>query len=317
MDKVYIGIDVSKDSLDVAVYASDKQWRYSNDPVGIASLCKMLVKLGPTLVVFEATGGYELPLYVALGEAGLPAALVNPRQIRDFARSMGKLAKTDAIDARVIAQFANAAPDLKPKPIPDTQVLKKIFTRHNQLVEMITMESNRLKGADQDLKEGIESHIAWLKRELDDVDGKLRSHVEQDPVYREKDSLLQSTPGVGPTVSAALVAELPELGSLNRRQIAALVGVAPLNRDSGMHRGKRIVWGGRGRVRAALYMATLTATRFNPVIRSFYTRLLAAGKAKKVALTACMRKLLTILNAMLKHHTGWSNSYSLTLASCY
>ncbi len=195
MDKVYIGIDISKDSLDVAVYASNKQWRYSNDPVGIASLCKMLMKLGPTLVVFEATGGYELPPYVALGEAGLPAAPVNPRQIRDFARSMGKLAKTDAIDARVIAQFANAAPDLKPKPIPDTRELKEVMTRHNQLVEMITMESNWLRGAGQALREGIEAHIAWLKEQLEDVGGELRSRIEQGPVCREKDSLLRSTPG--------------------------------------------------------------------------------------------------------------------------
>lgn len=317
MEKVYAGIDISKGSLDVAVYASSKQWSFANDRAGIARLCKLLAKLEPALVVFEATGGYEMPLYVALSEAGLPAAPVNPRQIRDFARSMGKLAKTDAIDARVIAHFANTATDLKPKPIPDTQGLKEIVTRHNQLVEMITMESNRLRGAGQALTEGIEAHIAWLKQQLKDVDGKLRSRIEQDPVCREKDGLLRTTPGIGPTVSAALVAELPELGTLNRRQIAALVGVAPLNRDSGIFRGKRVIWGGRGRVRAALYMATLTATRFNPVIRSFYTRLLAAGKAKKVALTACMRKLLTILNAMLKHHTGWSNSYSLTLASRY
>ncbi len=317
MEKVYIGIDISKDSLNVAVYASSKQWSFANDTAGITSLCKLLAELKPALVVFEATGGYEMPLYIAMSEAGLPTAPVNPRQIRDFARSMGKLAKTDSIDARVIAHFASAAPQLKPRPIPDTQERKEVMARHYQLVEMITMESNRLRGARKDLREGIEAHIAWLKQQLKDIDGKMRSGIEQDPVSREKDSLLQSTPGVGPIVSAALVTQLPELGSLNRRQIAALVGVAPLNRDSGMSRGKRIVWGGRSQVRAALYMATLTATRFNPVIRSFYERLCAVGKAKKVALTACMRKLLTILNAMLKHHTCWSNSYSLTLASCY
>ncbi len=310
MEKVYIGIDVSKDSLDVAVHAPDKQWTFANDTAGLARLCKVLVELKPTLVVFEATGGYEMPLYITLSKARLPAAPVNPRQIRDFARSMGKLAKTDAIDARVIAHFASAAPELKPKAIPDTQVLKAVLTRRNQLVEMVTMETNRLRGVDKALRAGIEAHIAWLKRELDDVDGKLRKLIEQNPVYREKDSLLQSTPGVGPTVSAALVAELPELGSLNRRQIAALVGVAPLNRDSGQHRGRRIVWGGRGRVRAALYMATLTAARYNPVIHSFYMRLCEAGKAKKIALTACMRKLLTILNSMLKHRVPWSYSPS-------
>lgn len=308
MEKVFVGIDISKDGLDVAIHASDTQWHFPNDPAGIARLCKKLVKLEPALVVFEATGGYETPLYIALSEANLPITPVNPRQIRDFARSMGKLAKTDVIDARVIAQYANAATGLKPKPVPDTQVLKAVLARHNQLVEMVTVETNRLRGADKTLRHGIEAHIAWLKRQLEDVDGKLKNLIEQNPEYREKDSLLQSTPGVGPTVSAALVAGLPELGKLNRRQIAALVGVAPLNRDSGKHRGKRIVWGGRGRIRAVLYMAALTAARFNPVIRSFYTRLVMAGKAKKVALTACMRKLLTILNAMLNHRVPWSYS---------
>ncbi len=317
MEKVFVGIDIAKDALEVAVHDSDTQWQFTNNPAGIAKLCRKLVKLEPTLVVFEATGGYEMPLYIALSDAKLPVTPVNPRQIRDFARSMGKLAKTDLIDARVIAQFANAATGLKPKPVPDTQVLKAVMARHNQLVEMITVETNRLRGADKSLRDGIEAHIAWLQRQLDDVDTKLRNLIEQNPDYREKDSLLQSTPGIGPTVSAALVAGLPELGSLNRRQIAALVGVAPLNRDSGRHRGKRIVWGGRGRIRAALYMAALTATRFNPAIHGFYTRLVLAGKAKKVALTACMRKLLSILNAMLKHRTAWSNSYSLNLALCH
>jgi transposase len=317
MEKVFVGIDISKDALDVAVHASNTQWHFPNNPAGIAGLCKKLVKLEPALVVFEATGGYEMPLYIALSEAKLPVTPVNPRQIRDFARSMGKLAKTDLIDARVIAQFANAATELKPKPVPGTQALKAVLARHNQLVEMVTMESNRLRVADKTLRDGIEAHIAWLKRQLDDVDGKLKNLIEQNPDYREKDSLLQSTPGVGPTVSASLVAGLPELGNLNRRQIAALVGVAPLNRDSGRHRGKRVVWGGRGRIRAVLYMAALAAARFNPIIRRFYARLVMAGKAKKVALTACMRKLLAILNAMLRHRTAWSNSYPFDMASCH
>ncbi len=310
MDKVYIGIDISKESLDVAMYASSKQWSLANDTAGIARLCKLLAELQPGLVAFEATGGYEMPMYIAMSEAGLPACPVNPRQIRDFARSMGKLAKTDAIDARVIAHFAAAAPELKAKPVPNTQALKAVMMRHKQLVEMITMETNRLRSADAALREGILAHIVWLKDQLGDVNKKLRTLIEQNPVYREKDSFLQSTPGVGPGVSAALMAELPELGNLNRRQIAALVGVAPLNRDSGRYRGKRVVWGGRGRVRAVLYMAALTATQYNPVIREFYTRLVAAGKAKKVALIACMRKLLTILNAMLKHRVPWSYSPS-------
>ncbi len=307
MEKVYVGIDISKDSLDVAIHASAKQWRFSNDRAGIASLCKMLAKLEPALVVFEATGGYEMPLYLGLDEAGLPAAPVNARQVRDFARSTGKLAKTDSLDARVIAHFGCAVQPV-PHPVPDTQELKIVQARRIQLLEMITAETNRLRGVPKALKRRIEAHIAWLKQELADTDRELKDMIEKDPIWREKDSLLQSTPGVGPTLSATLIAQLPELGTLDRRQIAALVGVAPLNRDSGMMHGRRTVWGGRANVRAVLYMATLVATRFNPAIRNFYLRLCSAGKRKKVALTACMRKLLTILNSMLKHHVPWSYS---------
>jgi len=307
MEKFYVGIDISKDSLDVAVHASDKQWRYSNDPAGIASLCKMLVKLEPALVVFEATDGYEMPLYLGLDEAGLSAAQVNARQIRDFARSTGKLAKTDSLDARVIAHFGFAIQPV-PHRVPDTQELKIIQSRRLQRLEMITAGTNRLRGAPKALRKRIEAHVTWLKQELADTDRELKEMIGNDPVWREKDSLLQSTPGVGPTLSATLIAQLPELGALDRRQIAALVGVAPLNRDSGTLHGRRTVWGGRTHVRAVLYMATLVATRYNPAIRLFYERLCAAGKRKKVALTACMRKLLTILNAMLKHHVPWSYS---------
>lgn len=307
MEKEYIGIDISKDSLDVAVHASDKQWRYCNDPAGIASLCQMLVKLSPALVVFEATGGYEMPLYLSLDGAGLPAAPVNARQIRDFARSTGKLAKTDTLDAGIIAHFGYAIRPV-PHPVPATQELKIAQARRLQLLEMITAETNRLRGAPKALKRRIEAHIAWLKHELADIDRELKEVIESDPIWREKDSLLQSAPGVGPVLSATLIAQLPELGTLDRREIAALVGVAPLNRDSGVFHGRRAVWGGRTHVRAVLYMATLAATRFNPVIRGFYVRLCSAGKSKKVALTACMRKLLTILNAMLKHRSPWSYS---------
>jgi transposase len=307
MEKVYIGIDISKDSLDVAVHASDKQWRYTNDTAGITSLCKMLAKLEPALVVFEATGGYEMPLYLGLDESKLPAAPVNPRQIRDFARSIGKLAKTDALDARVIAHFGSAVqPD--PHPVPDTHELKMAQARRIQLLEMITAETNRLRGMPKALKKRIEAHIVWLQKELADTDRELKGLIANDPIWRDKDALLQSTPGVGPTLSATLIAQLPELGTLNRRKIAALVGVAPLNRDSGIMRGRRAIWGGRGHIRAVLYMATLVAARHNPVIRHSYTRLCSAGKTKKVALTACMRKLLIILNAMLKHHVPWSYS---------
>lgn len=307
MEKVYVGIDISKDSLDVAIHASAKQWRFSNDRAGIASLCNMLAKLEPALVVFEATGGYEMPLYLGLDEAGLPAAPVNARQVRDFAKSTGKLAKTDSLDARVIAHFGCAVQPV-PHPVPDTQELKIAQARRTQLLEMITAETNRLRGMPKALKRRIEAHIVWLKQELADTDRELKDMIEKDPIWREKDSLLQSTPGVGPTLSATLIAQLPELGTLDRRQIAALVGVAPLNRDSGMMHGRRTVWGGRANVRAVLYMATLVATRFNPAIRNFYLRLCSAGKRKKVALTACMRKLLTILNSMLKHHVPWSYS---------
>ncbi len=310
MDKVYIGVDVAKDNLDVAIHGVKNTMRAGNDTDGIAKIVRLAKKRKATIVCFEATGGYEMPLYIALSEAGVPVAPINPRQIRDFARSMGRLAKTDAIDARVIAHFASTAPDLKSKPVSDMQNLKDIVTRRIQIVEMITMETNRLRSANKDLRAGIEEHIAWLKQELNDINKALKSHIEQDLVSREKDSILQSTPGIGPAVSITLIAQLPELGTLNRRQIAALVGVAPLNRDSGKYNGKRIVWGGRSKIRAALYMAVLAAIRYNPIIHGFYQRLLSAGKTKKVALIACMRKLVVILNAMLKHHTVWSNSYS-------
>jgi transposase len=305
MEKIYVGIDISKDRLDVAVHASDQCWQFANDDAGITSLCQLVTKLKPMLVAFEATGGYELPLFLALDTAGLPAAPANPRQIRAFARSMGKLAKTDAIDARIIAQFASANSELKPKHIADTQELKEAVTRRTQLIQMVTAETNRLRGTREARRIRIEAHIAWLRQEIDDIDHELRDGIKKDPVWREKDHLLQSTPGVGPTTSAALISQLPELGTLNRREIATLVGVAPLNHDSGKIHGRRNTWGGRERVRATLYMATLVATKYNAVIRNFYERLCAAGKSKKVALTACMRKLLTILNSMLKHHTPW------------
>lgn len=259
-------------------------------------------------MVFEATGGFELSFWAALTEAGISPAPINPRQIRDFAKAKGRLAKTDAIDAKVIAHYDQAM-DPKSHPFPDTQDLKEIMTRRSQLVEMVTSEKNRLRAARRDrIRQDIQAHIRWLQNRLADVDGDLKQAINESPVSREKDKLLQSTPGVGATVSATLLTHLPELGTLDRRQVAALVGVAPLNRDSGMMRGKRSVRGGRTRVRAALYMGTLSATRHNPVIRAFYQRLCDEGKAKEVALTACMRKLLTILNSMLKHHTLWNHT---------
>lgn len=305
MKEGYVGIDISKDSLEVAVHGVDQQWQFTNDTSGIRDLRKMLVKLKPALIVFEATGGYEMPVYLSLDKVGLPVAPVNARQIRDFARSTGKLAKTDRLDARVIAHFGFAIQP-RPRPVPDTQELKEVQSRHTQLVDMITAENNRLRGAPQALRRRIEAHIAWLERELAEIDHDLMDKIQEDPVLREKEELIRSVPGVGPVLSAALLTQLPELGTLDRRQIAALVGVAPLNRDSGIFHGRRTTWGGRANVRAALYMPTLVATRYNPAIRDFYARLCAAGKQKKVALTACMRKLLTILNAMLKHRTHWT-----------
>lgn len=306
-EKVYVGIDVAKANMDVAVHPSGKRWSFTNDDRGISESVSSLRELSPTLIVMEATGGIEAPLVAALGVAGLPVVVVNPRQIRDFAKATGKLAKTDVLDAHVMAHFA-ATVQPKPRTLPDTQSKEfaAILARRRQVIEMLTAERNRLSSAREVVKERIEAHIAWLEQELDSIDSDLRSSVRKSPVWREKDNLLQSTPGVGPVLSATLLADLPELGTLNRRQIAALVGVAPLNRDSGTLRGKRTIWGGRAKVRPALYMGTLVAIRHNAVIRTFYQRLCAAGKEKKVALTACMRKLLTILNAMLKHRTPWN-----------
>jgi transposase len=316
-NKVYVGIDVSKANIDIAVYLSRKRWSFTNDEKGINKAVSCLKDLTPALVVLEATGGIEAHIAAALGVAGLPVAVVNPRQIRDFAKAMGKLAKTDVLDAQVMAYFA-AAVQPTPRPLPDAQSREfaAIMARRRQVVEMLSAETNRLSSSAESVKPRIESHIAWLEQELSNIDLDLKHSVSKSPVWREKDNLLQSVPGVGRIVSATLLAELPELGTLNRKQIAALVGVAPLNRDSGKLRGKRTIWGGRANVRASLYMATLVATRYNAVIRTFYQRLCEAGKAKKVALTACMRKLLIILNAMLKHCTPWNSADYQIIGPC-
>lgn len=304
--KTYVGVDVAKETLDIAVHPRQKTKPFRNSEAGINGAVIYIKGLAPTLVVMEATGGLEMSLAAALGASGIPVAVVNPRQVRDYAKSMGKLAKTDTIDAQVMADFA-AAVHPEPRPLTDsqTQQLKDILTRRSQLSEMITAEKNRLYRARRPVSDHIKAHIAWLERELGEMDSNLRRFVQGSPIWKEKDNLLQSVPGVGPILSMTLLAELPELGILDRKQIAALVGVAPLNRDSGKFRGKRTVWGGRAKVRAVLYMATLVATRHNAVIQCFYERLIAAGRAKKAAITACMRKLLTIMNAMMKHHTPW------------
>lgn len=309
---VFVGIDVSKDQLDVALRPSAERWAVANDDAGIATLVDRLRALTPALIVLEATGGLELPLTGALA-VGLPVVVVNPRQVRDFAKATGKLAKTDALDAAVLAQFAEAVrPALRPLPDAAMQELSGLLARRRQLLEMRTAEQNRLGMARPPVRKGIRAHIAWLDRHLAQTDDDLARAIRESPVWREKDDLLQSAPGVGPGLARTLLADLPELGTLNRKQIAALVGVAPLNRDSGTLRGRRSVWGGRAHVRAALYMSALAATRYNPVIRAFYQRLCAAGKPKKVALTACMHKLLGILNSMVKHRTPWRKHFAYT-----
>jgi transposase len=306
MTEGHVGIDVSKDQLDAALVPAGESWQTANDEAGIARLVERLHALQPATVILEATGGFELPLVGALLAAGLPATVVNPRQVRDFARATGQLAKTDAIDARVLAHFGEAVrPELRPLPDEATRELAALVARRRQLIEMLTAEKNRLRLAARAVRRDIEQHIRWLERRLSDLDGDLAQQVRSSPRWRESDDLLQSVPGIGPVSSVTLLAQLPELGRLNRKEIAALVGVAPLNRDSGTLRGRRRVWGGRSHVRATLYMATLAATRCNPAIRSFYTRLLAAGKPKKLALTASMRKLLITLNAMLRNNVPW------------
>ncbi len=306
-EATYVGIDVAKAQVEVAVRPTGDRWEVSRDEAGIRKLVSRLKTLDPVLVLLEASGGLEVPLVAALAADALPVVVVNPRQVRDFARATGKLAKTDALDAAVLAHFAEAVqPPVRPLRDAETQVLNSLAARRHQVMTMLVSEKNRLSSAATlAVRPRIEAHMAWLERELDDLDKSLRQTLRQSPVWREKDNLLRSVPGVGEQLSLTLVAYLPELGTLDRRQIAALVGVAPFNRDSGTLRGKRIVWGGRARVRAALYMGALVASRFNPVIRDFYQRLLAAGKPKKLALTACMRKLLVILNSMLKHGSPW------------
>lgn len=306
MTERYVGIDVAKAGLDVAVRPTDEQWSVPNDEAGIDALIPRLRELPPTLIVLESTGGYGRAVIAALAVAGFCIAVVNPRQVRDFARSTGKLAKTDSLDARALARFAEAVRP-EPRPLPDDQAraLTAVLERRRQLITMLVAEKNRLHVAAAQVRERIEAHIQWLAAELEELDRDLDRAIRDSPVWRERDELLQSVPGVGKVLSTTLLAELPELGRLTRHQVAALVGVAPLNRDSGTLRGKRTVWGGRAKVRAALYMGTLVATRCNPVIKEFYARLIAKGKAKKVALTACMRKLLTILNAMLRAGTHW------------
>lgn len=304
--EVVVGIDVAKARLDVATRPGDEAWWVANDAAGLAGLAERLRGLGPALVVLEATGGLELPVAAALAAAGLAVAVVNPRQVREFARATGRLAKTDRLDARVLAHFA-AAVRPEPRPLPDAAAreLGALVARRRQVLEMLVAERHRRRTAGGAVGERIQAHIGWLEGELDAVDGALGDAVRASPAWRAAEDLLRGVPGVGPTLARTLLAELPELGRLGRKQVAALVGVAPLARDSGTRRGKRAVWGGRAPLRATLYMATVAATRHNPVIAAFYARLRDAGKPAKVALVACMHKLLRILNAMLATGTPW------------
>jgi transposase len=318
--RVYAGVDVSKDRLDVCVRPSEPErhgggdvFFVTHDAAGIDTLVSRLLQERPAMVILEATGGFERTVVGALAAAGLAVAVVNPRQVRDFAKATGRLAKTDALDAEVLARYAEAIRPT-PKALPDEEIrtLQGILARRRQLVDMLTAENNRQPTASKQVAKRIAAHIKWLEKELSRTDGDLDEAIKESPALAENEALLRSVPGVGPVLARTLLAEVPELGALTHKRLAALVGVAPLNRDSGTFRGRRGVWGGRAKVRAALYMGALVAARRNPVVRAFYERLLAAGKPKKVALVACMRKLLSILNAVVKHRTPWRSPHYLS-----
>lgn len=309
IENVYVGIDVSKALLDLDCYPGTYVAQFANDEEGHRRLVSEVLKLAPKLIVLEATGGLELPVAAAMAAAQLPVAVVNPRQTRDFAKAIGVLAKTDRVDARLLARFGEAVkPSLRPLKTAEVVVLESILTRRRQLVDMLTAEQNRRMRASGPIIKDLEAHITWLKLRIKGIDGDLNRAVKDSPVWLAKANLLLSVPGVGPVTMITILAELPELGMLNRREISALVGVCPFNRDSGGHRGKRRIWGGRASVRAVLYMATLVATKHNPIIKAFYDKLVKAGKLKKVALVACMRKLLVTLNTMAHDQTLWNAS---------
>ena len=303
----FVGIDISKDHLDVHVRPTGDSFRVRYDDAGLVTLVAHLRPLAPVVLVLEATGGYEVTVAATLASAALPVAVVNPRQVRDFARATGQLAKTDTLDARVLALFAEAVRPAA-RPVPDAQAaaLGELIARRRQLVDMLGAEHNRRRLLrDRRLQRHLEAHIAWLEEALRRLDLDLTTLIRSTPVWRETDDLLRSVPGIGPVTAGTLIADLPELGRLDRRRIAALAGLAPIARDSGAFRGRRMIMGGRAHIRRVLYMATLTTITHNPVIRAFHQRLVAAGRPGKVALTAAMRKLLTILNAMLRDRRPW------------
>jgi transposase len=303
---VFVGIDVAKDEVVIALSPSGEQWVSGTEGPALAAVVARVQAHAPALIVLEATGGLEAALVALLVEAGLPVVVVNPRQVRDFARALGRLAKTDAIDARVLALFAERVrPAVRPLPDAAARALGALLARRRQLVEMLVAEQHRLGRAEPTVVGDVRAHISWLRKRLGGLDDELHGAIKASPVWRVKEALYRSVPSIGPVTALTLIAELPELGTLNRKQIAALVGVAPLNRDSGHWRGKRMVWGGRAHVRTALFLCAMAAIRYHPGIRVFYQRLLATGKPKKVALVACARKLLTMLNAMARSGTPW------------
>jgi len=307
----FVGIDVSKAALDIYVRPDGISWTVPNDAEGHAQLVNALQAIAPTLVVLEATGGLERPAAYTLTEAGLPTVVVNPKRTRDFARSLGLLAKTDTIDAQALAHFADSVrPEVRDLADQDAQALSAKLDRRRQLGIFLTADRNRLHTASSAIRDSIQAHITWLQDEIATLEQELDALIQANVLWHAQVEQLATVKGVGRITAYTLTADLPELGQLNRKQIAALVGVAPLNNDSGQRRGKRFVQGGRAAVRTALYMAALSASRFNPTIKAFYLRLTDAGKPKKVALTACMRKLLTIVNAMVKNGTDWDPTYS-------
>lgn len=306
-----VGIDVAKERLDVAEHPDNVRWSTTNDAAGIKALVARWTVSRPARIIVEATGGYEMRLVMTLVAAALPVVVVNPRQSRAFAKATGQLAKTDAIDAMTLAHFGEAMrPAVRPLPDAQTRALSALLARRRQLIDMRTAEGNRLETVDRPIEREIRTHLHWLDKRIDAMDRQLETAIKASPMWRQKDTLLQSVPGVGPTLSRTLLADVPELGALDHKKIAALVGVAPFNRDSGTFRGRRCIWGGRASVRTVLYMAIISATQHNPVIRAYHQRLMAAGKPFKVAQVACMRKLLVILNAMVRQGTHWQNDYA-------
>ena len=307
-DKSFVGIDVSKDRLDIHVLAGNLAFSEPNNAAGVAALVQRLAPSRPTLIVLEATGGLEL-----LAAAGFPVAVVNPRQVRDYAKATGRLAKTDRLDAEVLARFAQAIrPEVRPLPDAKTRHLESLINRRRQLVEIRAAEQNRTHSTDSKIiRKSLDAHIAFLAKQIQALDDELSKEIEDSPVWKAKDDLLRGVPGVGKVVSRTLLASLPELGTLTNKQVSALAGLAPIARDSGTLRGRRRIGGGRGALRAVLYMAAVTAMKHNPVLKRFYDRLVAAGKASKVVLTAVMRKLLTILNSMIRSNTPWEGERGL------